>query len=531
MYNAIQNCVTEWSFASSKAYDDPFNEITLDVIFTDPDGHEHCVPAFWAGEGNWRIRYSSSKLGIHNWRSVCSDTANSGLHNLAGKLEIKPYDGKNPLLQHGHLKVSENRRYLEHIDGTPFLWLGDTWWMGLCKRLQWPGDFQTLTADRVNKGFSVIQIVAGPYPDMGQFDERGLNEAGFSWTAGYNQINPAYYDMADLRINHLIQKGLVPCILSCWGYYIVWMGVEKMKKHWRNLIARYGAYPVVWCLAGEGAMPYYLTKEREKDVEFQKQGWTELAAYVKTTDPYHHPITIHPTNSARDQLTDQSLLDIDMLQTGHSDRRSIPNTIRAVGEAYSRTPTMPVINGEVCYEGIGEASRQEVQRLMFWVCMLSGACGHTYGANGIWQVNRKDLPYGPSPHGMSWGDVPWDEAAQLPGSQQLGLSKSLLQRYEWWNFQPHQEWVEPSGNKDNYNAAFAGGIPGKVRIIFLPSGVWGIKLKGIEADKRYKAFLFNPVNGKEQEIGEVKPDEQGNAQIPLSRTPIFQDWVLVMEAM
>ena len=23
-------------------------------------------------------------------------------------------------------------------------------------------------------------------------------------------------------------------------------------------------------------------------------------------------------------------------------------------------------------------------------CMLSGACGHTYGANGIWQVNRSD---------------------------------------------------------------------------------------------------------------------------------------------
>ena len=50
---------------------------------------------------------------------------------------------------------------------------------------------------------------------------------------------------------------------------------------------------------------------------------------------------------------------------------------------------MPVIDGEVCYEGIGEACRQEVQRLMFWACVLNGACGHTYGANGIWQVNTR----------------------------------------------------------------------------------------------------------------------------------------------
>jgi len=42
--------------------------------------------------------------------------------------------------------------------------------MGLTKRFRWPSDFRTLTADRVRKGFSVVQIVAGLYPDMPQFD-------------------------------------------------------------------------------------------------------------------------------------------------------------------------------------------------------------------------------------------------------------------------------------------------------------------------------------------------------------------------
>ena len=84
---------------------------------------------------------------------------------------------------------------------------------------------------------------------------------------------------------------------------------------------------------------------------------------------------------------------------------------------------MPVVNAEVCYEGILEASREEVQRLMFWADILSGAGGHTYGANGIWQVNTEQQPFGPSPHGRSWGDTPWTVAYRLPGSGQLGLGK------------------------------------------------------------------------------------------------------------
>ena len=97
-----------------------------------------------------------------------------------------------------------------------------------------------------------------------------------------------------------------------------------------------------------------------------------------------------------------------------------------------KTPQMPVLAGEVCYEGILEASRQEIQRFMFWTCILNGAGGHTYGANGIWQVNTREHPFGPSPHGRSWGDVPWDVAAHLPGSQHIGLSKGLLMKYPWW---------------------------------------------------------------------------------------------------
>lgn len=180
-YFGQTNCPVEWGFISSRVYPDPLNDVEADVLFTAPDGCEQRVPTFWAGEQEWRVRFAPRLEGIYRWRTVCTDTSNTSLHGVEGTLTVTPYQGHNRLLQRGGLQVSADRRYLQHRDGTPFLWLGDTWWMGLCKRLSFPGDFQVLTADRVQKGFTVIQIVAGLYPDMGAFDQRGINEAGFPW--------------------------------------------------------------------------------------------------------------------------------------------------------------------------------------------------------------------------------------------------------------------------------------------------------------------------------------------------------------
>lgn len=523
----IQHCVSEWSYSSGKAYADPFNDLELDVIFTDPQGHEHRMPAFWAGGQTWRIRYSPGVAGRYTYRTVSSDSSNSDLHGQRGILEVSPYRGDNPLLKHGPLRVASDQRHFEHTDGTHFLWLGDTWWMGLCHRLRWPEDFQKLAADRASKGFTVVQIVAGLYPDMPPFDPRGANEAGFPWEENYARINPHYFDMADLRIRELVDRGLAPCIVGCWGYFMIFMGLRKIKQHWRNIVARWGAYPVFWCLAGEGTMPYYLSKNKEEDAADQKRGWTELARYVRSIDPYRHPITIHPSSTARDTVEDPSVLDFDMLQTGHGDRTSYPNTINKVTGELQRAPRMPVLAGEVCYEGILDENRQEVSRFVYWACMLSGAAGHTYGADGIWQVNTAERPFGPSPHGRSWGGPPWNVAAELPGSHQVGLAKKLLSNYEWWRLEPHPEWVEPHWTTENYQLPYCAGIPGELRIVFVPPMWASPKITYLEPDVSYQASFFDPRIGTRTPIGEVRADVQRAWQAPI--TPTFEQWVIILE--
>ena len=530
METGVQNTVMEWSFFAVKRYRDPFNEVEFSAVFTDPHGVKKTVPGFWAGENEWCVRFASPEVGAYQFETVCSDSTDSGLHGQRGQFEIAAYEGQNPLLQHGGVEIAADKRHFQYHDGTPFFWLADTWWMGLCKRLAWPEDFQTLLMDRVDKGFTVIQIVAGLYPDMDQFDERGANEAGFPWEKDFKRINPAYFARADLRIARLVNAGLAPCIFGCWGYYLKYMGLDRMKKHWRYLIARYGAYPVVWGLAGEATMPYYLSPTKEQDAEDQRKGWTEVARYVRQIDAFHRPFTLHPGDPpyGRHQVTDPSLVDFDMMQTGHSSHLSFPNTIKCLQTSRSSQPTMPTLVGEACYEGIVEANREEIQRLVFWCCMLAGAAGHTYGANGIWQVNRREKPYGPSPHGTAWGDTPWDEAARLPGSAQVAVGKRILERYPWWQFEPHQEWVQPLVDYPEYFVPYAAGIPGKVRIIYSQDQSRNYKVTALEKGVSYQASYVNPSTGQIIPIGKVIPDKNGDWYQPT--LPVFRDWVVVLEA-
>ena len=447
------NVMIELPFTAGKPHNDPFNDITLDVIFKNPAGQELRVPAFWAGKNVWKVRYASPAVGTHSFRTECNDASDAGLHGIAGQVEIKPYEGNNPLYVHGPVRVAANKRYLEHADGTPFFWLGDTWWMGLCYRLHWPEEVKTLAADRKAKGFTVIQIVAGLYPDMHPFDPRGANEGGFPWEPNYARIRPEYFDAADNRLLYLVDQGFTPCIVGAWGYFLPWMGVDKAKQHWRYLIARYGALPVVWCAAGEANLPWYLAKGFPYDDREQVKGWTEVMRSIRATDPFHRPLTIHPTGigrlSARHATDDVNLLDIDMLQTPHGQRDAVTPTVNTMRESYNDKPVMPVIDGEAAYEMLGDSLPTKWTRQMFWLCMMNGAAGHTYGANGIWQCNRKGQPHGPSPTAGSpptgYGVISWDDAMNLPGSRQEGLGKKLLEQYPWQKFQPHPEWAAFAG--------------------------------------------------------------------------------------
>lgn len=436
---AHQHQAIEIRFDSTTAYAEPFKDVVLDVAFTAPSGNTVVAPAFWAGEDAWCVRYAASETGAHSFKTLCSDEGNPCLHGRVGEVDIEPYLGGNPLYKHGAIRVADDRRHFCHADGTPFFWLGDTWWMGLCGRLSWPQDFQALVHNRKEAGFNVVQLVAGFYPDMPLFDERGLSPSGFCWEQDLSRINPRFFDEADQRIFHLVEQGLTPCVLGAWGYYLPMIGLDNMQRHWRYLMARWGALPVVWTAAGEQTMPWYLESDAQKVASRARLAadWSQVMAHMRATNAFDRLITTHPVTSARESVTDIGLLDFEMQQTGHG-APTVHHALRA-WQGWCAQPAMPVISGEARYEGLelNPTVTARNAREAFWAHALnSGLAGHTYGANGVWQVNTVQRPFGNSPSGSCWGNMPWDQAMHLPGARQLGLAKKFLSTLPWHQMEP-----------------------------------------------------------------------------------------------
>ena len=507
---AVAGTVFEMSISTTKAYANPFVDVEVDVVFTHGKSQWR-VPAFFAGDGAWKVRFTPPVAGQYRFRVESSDKTNADLNGREQPLAVGPYAGKNALLAHGFLRIAADQRHFEHADGTPFLWLGDTWWKCLSKRMSLD-DFEVLAADRRAKGFNVVQIVCGPYPDEAMMEARWENEGGMPYVdKTFTQVNPRYFESADRRIAALIEAGIVPALVGGWGRpqqggqsTLTQVGLDGFKRHWRHLVARYGAQPVVWIVGGEAKDAY--------------GPWSELAKYVKAIDPYGHPICYHAPGDPRTEIADNGVFDFDMVAIGHEGFATADRTLQIMRGCLGREPRRPALCGEASYERHMQTNFDDVQRHMFWSFLLSGAAGHTYGAAGIWQASVEGDP-GIDP---VYDRTTWREGMAFPGSSQLGICKALLESFPWSRFEPHPEWAEPD--------CFAAGIPGQVRFVYKPKrriyDLNGPLVKGLEPDVAYAAFYFDPVRGTRTDLVPVAASA-GEYRPP--RVPSPQDWVLVIE--
>jgi len=527
----------EATFESRKSYNDPFNDVDVDVIFS--RGRETWrVPTFWRGGNRWTVRFAPPAPGEYSYCIESTDKTNPDLNGSKGRVKITAYTGGNDLLRHGMLRVSSNKHNFEFADGTPFYWLGDTWWDGLSGRLSWEG-FQTLAADRKAKGFTVVQMCAGLIPsdeETAPIDPGFRNEGGAVWDPEFRQINPRYFDAADRRIEYLLKSGITPALVGGWFQAIRQMGVDKMKKHWRYVIARYGAYPAFWIIGGEIFDPPGDENEKLRTRTYDgnpskepiSPGWTDVARYVRKIDPFHHPVSVHDIDYGMPPIQDPSLMDFDLLQCGHDGWPVIGIEVAQINAPYGTAPTdKPVVIGEIDYERLGEKNFEDLQRVAFWLGMLNGAAGYTYGANGVWESYSQEEPF----QRLKWSLYTWRDGINFPGSHQIGLGAKLLRSYPWWNFRPHQEWVTPRGTtlkahgpdiladwkaqNGDFLKPYAAGIPSEVRFIYIP--YFGFlstfsappTILRLEQGVLYHAFFWEPTLGIRIDLGTIECPSPG----------------------
>jgi Protein of unknown function (DUF4038) len=355
-----------------------------------------------------------------------------------------------------------------------------------------------------------------------------------------------WFSEADRRIRWLIDQGLIPCIVGGWGYYRNWMTVEQTIRHWRELIAWWGAYPIVWCIAGEAPLPWYETIERAVELgpaavqeAFQEQAaiWTRVVSEVRRIEPYGRLFAIHsiPDMPPHKFLgDDEAGVDLWLLQTGHWGVNTLGPSVDALSDALRVAP-VPVINGEVCYEGIAGSSWQDVQRFLFWSHLLSGAAGHSCGAQGIWGFNTDDYPAGLV---GSWARVNWRDAAELPGASQPGLARQWLTTQPWARFDPHPEWVTPHAHPGDRLLPYAAGMDVGPRIFYFPSVAHvkdprsrhRIELREL-GDQPWSGEYFNPRTGQIDGQIEISTEGLGRSILSgglFSPLPSMEDWIVVI---
>jgi hypothetical protein len=437
---------------------------------------------------------------------------------------------------HGPLKVSENKRFLVHADGTPFFYLGDTAWE-LFHRLD-RSEATRYLENRAQKGFTVIQAVV-----LAELD--GLhdpNAYGHRPLIGDDPSRPDlkegpendYWDHVDFIVNKAAELGLVIGMLPTWGDK--WhtrqnapppvFTIANARTYGEWLGKRYKEKPIIWILGGD----------RPIGTDSEKEIVRAMAEGLGQGDGGSHLRTFHPPGGAGSSqwLHGEDWLDFNMRQNGHgSEFTGRYDKTRA---DYDRTPLKPVIDGEPIYEDhpvsfkakeLGHSIAADVRRAAYWD-LFTGAFGHTYGHHSVWQMfdpaKRKPIN---NPL------MSWSEALDQSGAGQIQFARRLIESRPFLTRIPDDDVIVTSTVSTAVPGAGARRFAATrdsertYAIVYAPIGrAFKVRMNAI-AGPKVIAWWYDPRSGEAKRIGTFS--NEGEREFISPSPGEMLDWVLVMD--
>ncbi|GJM30437.1 MAG: hypothetical protein DHS20C17_30720 [Cyclobacteriaceae bacterium] len=498
------------------------------------------IHGIWNGKQQYILRFTPTLPG--EWRFQ-TDSQDTGLDGMKGRLTVSLPSGEqiaqNPNY-HGFLKVSDNGRYFEYHDGTPFFLLAATNWAINTSRCglgsNHDGPFYEYLKDRKSKQFTAILMSFlrgfGDVEDINGY----RNEGGYPFSDGdFNQLNPDFLISLDHRMRAIWDHGLVAATNITWfGKLNCYFDIVQAKRISAYLTNRYSAFIGLTSLTGE--YQYALND----------CGWTndqieELGLLTQQYNPFRKPVSIHPSsrtdwppphNQQSSIVFHQSnWLDCNWLQTGQSSQRIFNISIRSI-ENYQLDPVKPVFLSEGYYERSSDADNEYHSRMQPWTAFLNGSAGYGYGAFGIWQFYDPSDAFG-EPGKVVNDVVPWRQAINFGGAKQMKYVAAFFNSIPWWKLVPHSQWLmvngeaNPAPTAENLTPPQCAAIPGSVYVVYIPRGNEDNVIQLKNGDKQiYSTSWFDPRTGTEILIGDVAVDEAW--RIPERPEPSGEDWVLLL---
>lgn len=367
------------------------------------------------------------------------------------------------------LKVSENNRFLQYADGTPFFWLGDTGWL-LPQRLD--QDESAAYLSRASEaGFNVVQVqVLNAVPSVnayGQYSNNPQDPWNFSCfdysskgkenvptsSSPSNPLTVSYWDNMDYIIRQAERNDIYIGMVCIWGGLVKGgsIDVEGAKAYGKFLAERYKDFPnIIWIMGGD------IQGDIKPDV------WNALAQTIKSIDK-KHLMTFHPRGryTSAKWWAEAEWMDFHMYQSGHraygqrmgNKDYPIPDNTEEdcwmyVDSTWTYQPLKPVLDGEPSYEDIPMGlhfpdgprwKAHDVRRYAYWD-VFAGAFGHTYGHNAIMQMVKPGVKVAYSSTSKLWYEAQEDE-----GYQQMKYVKALMLTFPFFERIPDQKIIA----KDN----------------------------------------------------------------------------------
>lgn len=520
----------------------PFRDAALVGEFTAPSGKTTVLGGYYDGNDTWALRFAPDEEG--DWSYLLRG---EGVEILArGKIHCAPA----PAGKHGAIRIHPQNPYaFARADGTPFFPMGDTCY-GLFDDSPITPDLRAqYIATRRAQEFNFVRLT------VGHSESRAKSDPEHYWAWGgtpakpdLDQLNPEFFRGFDDLVRQLRAAGMnIELILL--NFYrrpftdtAAW--TPARERLWlRYLTARYAAFDNVflWTVANE-----YETHPDGKyrldlpaDVEWAKA----TARFIKASDPYRHPVTVHPVISAsrrgpspRDPIDPPWRIgeffgrgdDIDVLsqQTGQNDDGAAwddklgawtgDSSTLTASLAADRRYNKPVLNTENGYEylrGDPTSKRQvhhtdKVRRSSWRI-----ACAGGYFAAGF---------HGTIGHSDAWNRLDPSNHYTFKVTDE-GAAAQLVALYRFFTALPYWRMHPFPGVTGDLNVALAD--PGNTYVIYLPHG-GATTLDLTAADGPFLTRWFNPRAGTFVPAAD-RPTAGGAPRT--FHAPDADDWVLLLE--
>ena len=517
-------------FEASRAPENPLEDVRCWARFEAPSGRVIRREAYWDGGRTFRVSFAPTEPGAWRWETSCEDDA--ALDGRVGTLEAQAYEGGLALYRHGFIRVGDDHRHLAYADGTPFFWLGDTHWE-FAYGERWDESnhpamdsmFRGMVDRRVAQGFTVYQTNL-------RSDFHGARRYWVDGDLERLVPNVAFYQQElDRRVAYVADAGLVDALGIAWNDSILAPeGPRAMAALARYIVARYGAYPMIWTLAGEIAG--YNPEVREALIN----RWREVAKVFEALDGYGHLQTAHSTNERpfASYYHGEDWFDFTLNQAGHGDFVVAEADYR---EFFAAHGDKPFIEGEAMYElcsslevnGPRTITPVMLRRVAYTAIQL-GAAGYTYGAQGIWDNVWDAAQFERDPmatylaNTFNRNRVTWVEGIDAPGGEQMGIMRRFYEGVDFTHLVPYaggagsavlgraKPLASIAEDGSRLVAYYSESVRKPLAVEGLTPGAWRLR-------------WFDPRTG---EFG-VPADAPIEGAWTLPEKPSIEDWLLVAE--